>query len=66
MSLWTFQCPLAIAERCIFVWIIRALHGATAARHIILTVSRTVQFVRIITAVVLLVAFERGINTVAV
>lgn len=66
MPLRTFQRPLAVAERRVFVRIIRALHGAAAARHVILAVSRAVQLVRIITAVVLLVAFERRVNAIAV
>lgn len=66
MTLRPFQRPLAIAERCILVWIIRTLHDVAAARHIILAVSRTVKLVGIITAVILLVALERRVDASAV
>lgn len=66
MSLRAFERPLAIAEGCIFMRVIRALHDVAAARHIILTISRTVQLVGIIAAVVLLVALERRIDAFAV
>lgn len=46
--------------------IIRALHDVAATRHIILTISRTIQLVGIIAAVVLLVALERRIDAFAV
>lgn len=46
--------------------VIRTLHDVTAARHVILTISRTIQLVGIIAAVVLLVAFERRIDALAV
>lgn len=46
--------------------VIRALHDVAAARHVILTISRTIQLVGIIAAVVLLVALERRIDALAV
>lgn len=61
-----FQRPFTIAEGCIFMRVIRALDDVAAARHIILAVSRTIQFVGIIAAVVLLVAFERSVNALAI
>lgn len=66
MSLRAFERPLAIAEGCIFMRVIRTLHDVAAARHIILTISRTVQLVGIVAAVVLLVAFERRVDALAV
>lgn len=66
MTLRAFQSPLAIAEGCIFMRVIRALHDVAAARHVILAVSRAVQLVGIIAAVVLLVALERRVDTLAV
>lgn len=66
MSLRAFQRPFTIVERCIFMWVIWTLHDVAAAGHIVLTVSWAVQFVGIITTVVLLVAFERRVNTLAV
>lgn len=62
----TFQRPLAIAEGCVFMRIIRALHDVAAARHVILAVSRAVQLVGIIAAVILLVALERRVDALAV
>lgn len=62
----SFQRPLAVAERCIFMRVIRTLHNIAAAHHVILTVGRTVHFVGIIATVVLLVAFERCVDTLAV
>lgn len=62
----TLQRPLTIAEGCIFMRVIWALHDVAAARHVVLAVSRAVQFVGIIAAVVLLVAFERRVNALAV
>lgn len=61
-----FQRPLAIAEGCILVRVIRALHDVAAARHVILAVSRAVQLVGIIAAVILLVALERRVDALAV
>lgn len=61
-----FERPLAIAEGRIFMRIIRALDDVAAARHVILTISRTIQLVGIIAAVVLLVALERCIDALAV
>lgn len=46
--------------------VIWTLHDVAAARHVILAVGRTVQFVGVIAAVVLLVAFERRVNALAV
>lgn len=66
MSLRTFQRPLTVAEGCIFMRVIWTLHDVAAARHVILAVGRTVQFVGVIAAVVLLVAFERRVNALAV
>lgn len=66
VSLRAFQCPLAIAEGCIFMRVIRTLHDVATARHIILAISRTVQFIGIIAAIVLLVAFERRVDALAV
>lgn len=66
MSLRALQRPFAIAEGCIFMRIIWTLHDVAAACHVILAVTRTVQFVGIIAAVVLFVAFERRVNALAV
>lgn len=66
VSLRTFQRPLTIAEGCIFMRVIWTLHDIAAARHVILAVGRTIQFVGVIAAVVLLVAFERHVNALAV
>lgn len=66
MSLRAFERPFAIAERCIFMRVIRTLHDVAAARHVILTISRTVQLVGIVAAVVLLVALERRVDALAV
>lgn len=66
VSLRTLQRPLTIAEGCIFMRVIWALHDVAAARHVVLAASRAVQFVGIIAAVVLLVAFERRVNALAV
>lgn len=48
------------------MWVIRALYNVTAARHVILAISRTVNLVRIIAAVVLLVALECRVDALAV
>lgn len=66
MSLRALQRPLTIAEGCIFMRVIWTFHDVAAARHIILAVSRAVQFVGIIAAVVLLVAFKRRVDALAI
>lgn len=66
VSLRAFERPLAIAEGCIFMRIIRTLHDIAATRHVILAISRTVQLVGIIAAVVLFVALERRVDALAV
>lgn len=66
MSLRAFQRPLAIAEGCIFMRIVWALHDVAAACHVILTIGWAVQFIGIIAAVVLLVALERRVDALAV
>jgi len=66
VSLRPFQRPFAIAEGCILVRVIRALHDIAATRHVILAVSRAVQLVGIIAAIVLFVALECRVDTPAV
>lgn len=66
MSLRALQRPLTIAEGCIFMRVIWAFYDIAAACHIILAVSRAVQFVGIIAAVVLLVTFKRRVDTLAI
>lgn len=46
--------------------VIWTLYDVAAARHVILAVSRTVQFVGIIATVVLFVAFECRVNALAI
>jgi len=46
--------------------VIWTLHDIAAAGHVILAVSRAVQFVGIIAAVILLVTLERRVNALAV
>jgi len=46
--------------------VIWAFHDIAAACHIILAVSRAVQFIGIIAAVVLLVTFKRRVDTLAI
>ena len=66
MTLWSFQSPFTVAQRSIFVRIIWTLNDISAAGHIELAILRTVDFVREITTVVLLVAFKGGVDAFTV
>lgn len=66
MALRAFQGPLAVAEGCIFVRIIRTFDHVATAGHIKLAISRTIYFVRKITAIILFVTLKRRVHTLSV
>lgn len=66
MALRALQGPLAVAEGCIFVRIIRTLDDVPAAGHVKLAISRAVYFVREITAIILFVTLEGRVHALPV
>lgn len=66
MALRALQGPLAVTEGCIFVRVIRTLDDVAAAGHIELAISRTVNLVGKVAAVVLFVALERPVHALPV
>lgn len=66
MALRALQGPLAVAEGCIFVRIIRTLDDVPAAGHVKLAISRAVYFVREITTIILFVTLEGRVHALPV
>lgn len=66
MSLRSFYGPFTVTKWSILVGIIRTLNDVTAAHHVKVAIRGTVDFVRVIATVVLLVALEGGIYTFSI
>lgn len=66
MSLRPFQGPLAVAKWGIFVWVVRAFHHISTARHVKLAIRGAVQLVGVVATIVLLVASEGAVDAVSV
>lgn len=66
MALRPLQGPLAVSQRFVLVGVVGALYNIAAAGHVVVTVVRTVQLVRPVTAVVLTVTPEGGVDASAV
>lgn len=66
MALRTFQRPLAIGERRVFVGIVWGLYYVSAAGQVEVAILGAVDFVAVVLAIVLFVALEFVVNAVSV
>jgi hypothetical protein len=66
MTLRAFKCPFAVCQRLVFVRIIWAFYNISTAGHVVMATGRTIQFVRPIATVILVVTSKLRIDALTI